>query len=86
LGTIHQQPEQVIPILVEFLDKPQNPQHVLIIRSDAIWALREFGPQAKSAIPSLLRYLNDEDGGIRSHVTNALIAIDPEAAAKAGVK
>ena len=86
LGTIHQQPERVIPVLMEYLDKPPNPQHAAILRDDAISSLREFGAQAKPAIPTLLRLLHDEQEGIRADATNALIIIDPEAAAKAGVK
>lgn len=85
LGEIHQDPERVIPILVKLLDAPQNPQHAVIIRAVAIWSLRQFGAQAKPAVPSLLKLLNDSHASIRSDVTNALKAIDPEAAAKAGV-
>jgi hypothetical protein len=86
LGEIHQEPERVIPILVKLLDEPQNPQHSEIIRSDAIWSLRHFGALAKPALPSLLRLLDDAHENIRYDATNALKAIDPEAAAKAGVK
>lgn len=86
LGEIRQEPERVIPILVKFLDEPQNPQHSIIIRADAIWSLRQFGAQAKPAVLVLLRLLNDAHEGIRSDATNALKAIDPEAAAKAGVE
>ena len=86
LGELQQDPERVVRILIEVLDKPQNSQHVAIIRGDAIWSLRQFGTQAKAAVPSLLRLLNDEQEGIRSEATNSLRMIDPEAAAKAGVK
>jgi HEAT repeat protein len=86
LGEIHQEPERVIPILVELLDKPQNPQHSVILRANAIWALVQFGAQAKPAVPVLRRFLNDGQEGIRWDLTNALKAIDPEAAAKAGVR
>ena len=83
LGEIHQEPERVIPILVKLLDEPQSPQG---FRYDALWALRQFGAQAKPAVPVLLRCLNDAEESIRHEATNALIYIDPEAAAKAGVK
>jgi len=92
LGRLHQEPERVIPVLVEFLDKPQNPRYSLspplyqIMREHAIWSLRDFRAQAKPAVPSLLRLLNDGHPNTRSAVTNALLKIDPEAAAKAGVE
>ncbi|MGO8925638.1 MAG: HEAT repeat domain-containing protein [Limisphaerales bacterium] len=86
LGELHQDPDRVIPILVEFLDKPQNPQQSVALRDRALGSLRQFGPQAKSAIPSLLRLLNDEHEILRWEATNALRVIDPEAAAKAGVE
>jgi HEAT repeat protein len=85
-GQIHQEPQRVIPILVELLETPQSLQHSVILRGDAIWSLRQFGAKAKSAVPSLLRLLNEAEPSLRSEVTNALLAIDPEAAAKAGVK
>jgi len=86
LGEIHQDPQRVIPILVEFLSKPQNPQHSAVIRDSAIWSLRQFGAQAKPALPTLLRLLNDADTHFRSEVTNTLLVIDREAAARAGVR
>lgn len=86
LGEVHDDAQRVIPILVDLLDKPQNPQHSEIIHSDALWALRQFGLEAKPAVPSILKLLNDEREAIRSEATNALKAIDPEAAAGAGVK
>ena len=45
-----------------------------------------FGPDAKSAIPALSKSLNDSDENVKNAVREALIKIDPEAAAKAGVK
>ena len=75
-----------MPILIGVLDKPQNPQYSVIIRHDAVWSLRQLGAEAKLAVPLLLRLLSDAQEGIRSEATNALRMIDPEAAAKAGVK
>ena len=88
LGAIRQQPERVVPILIGILDKTQNLQHSVILRPYALIALREFEAEAKPAVPSLLRLLNDEreTTRLRSNAANALRAIDPEAAAKAGVK
>jgi len=86
LAQIRQRAEVVIPILVEILAKPQNQQHSAILRRDAIRALRQFGPQARPAVPKLVELLRDTNTLIRSAATNALKQIDPEAAAKAGVK
>jgi HEAT repeat protein len=72
--------------LVRLLDIPGNPQQTQRIRANVIMGLGEFGAQAKPAVPSLLRLLNDADEGIRGQVTNALLTIDPEAAARAGAK
>jgi hypothetical protein len=86
LGEIHQDPERVIPVLVKLLDEPQNPQYSERIRWYAMWSLSHFGALAKPAVPSLLRLLDDAHESIRHDATDALKAIDPEAAAKAGVK
>jgi hypothetical protein len=86
LGEVHQEPQRVVRALVQLLDNPRNPQQTQRIHANVIMGLREFGAQAKPAVPSLLRLLNDADEGIRGQVTNALLTIDPEAAARAGVK
>jgi len=62
-----------------------NSEHS-IARYDVIYALGKIGPAAKDAVPALLTRLNDEDAKIRYAVTNVLKQIDPEAAAKAGIK
>jgi HEAT repeat protein len=50
-------------------------------------ALKEMGPRAKAAFPLLLSELpRATDGYQRGTIINALKAIDPEAAAKAGIK
>jgi len=85
LGKIHAEPERVIPILVEVLAKPQNPQYVVMLRTEALRAVRQFGAQAKPAVPRLVELLNG-DARIRSDTTNALMAIDREVAAQVGVK
>jgi HEAT repeat protein len=51
-----------------------------------VQALREFGPDARIAVPALVELLNADDDYMRTYATNALKAIDPVAAAKAGVK
>ena len=86
LGEIHQEAERVIPILIECLNHPPTPRYSVTLGHNAIWSLCQFGAQAKPAVPSLLRLLNDSQASIRSDVTNALRAIDTEAAVEAGVK
>ena len=49
-------------------------------------AVVDFTTSAKSAVPALIELLTDHDAGVRNATTNALKAIDPEAAARAGVK
>jgi hypothetical protein len=58
-----------------------------VVHPDAVRALLEFGPNAKLAVPALVEFLNADDHSTdRLLVTNALKAIDPEAATRAGVK
>jgi HEAT repeat protein len=78
-----------LPVLIQGLSQP-DPQE----RGEAIDVMAEMGPQAKAAVPVLLNELSqptvpaiiatDADSGQK--ITNALKQIDPEAAAKAGVK
>ena len=48
--------------------------------------LERFGTNSQGAVPALVLLLSDPHADVRSAITNALKAIDPEAAAKAGVK
>jgi hypothetical protein len=52
----------------------------------AVEALGHSGNRARAAVPVLQRLLQDGDASIRRAATNALKQIDPEAAAKAGVR
>jgi HEAT repeat protein len=81
LGKIHAEPERFVPALTTALhDTDSN------VRSLALGLLGRFGLDAKPAVPALIESLNDRDTVIRRYATNALKAIDPEAAAKAGIK
>jgi HEAT repeat protein len=84
--SIRLEPERAIPVLVRLLDEAQNQPHCERIRDNAMSGLRQFRALAKPAIPTLLRLLNDANEDTRWQATNALMDIDPEAAAKAGVK
>jgi HEAT repeat protein len=80
LGRIHMDAELVVPILITNLTKSNA------ILPTTINVLGKFGQQAKPASLALLQFLNDENEYVRVEATNALLQIDPEAAAKAGVK
>jgi hypothetical protein len=86
LGNIHQEADRVIPILVKLLNNTQKPDPWRSHTFAALWALGQFGAQARPAVPVLLGFLNDSNESIRVEATKALKAIDPEVAAKAGVK
>jgi HEAT repeat protein len=81
LGQIHGEPQLVVPELVK-LSRHSNPKD----RRYLAEALGNFGTNAKSAVPDLVGWLNDPSRPTRIRATNALLQIDPEDAAKAGVK
>jgi HEAT repeat protein len=58
-----------------------------LVRLKASMALSKLGPAARSAVPALLDSLNDrrQIGQARTEAIKAIKAIDPEAAAKAGL-
>ena len=49
-------------------------------------ALGWFRQEAKPAVPALLKILRLSEGAMRADVERALKAIDPEAAAQAGIR
>jgi hypothetical protein len=55
-------------------------------RIEVAIALGELGKDAQPAIPALTTLLRDTNRIIRAFATNAMRQIDPEAAAKAGIK
>jgi HEAT repeat protein len=56
------------------------------VQNAAVQQLGMFGRDAKLAVPALVEFLNaSHDDVNKFNATNALKAIDPEAAAKAGV-
>jgi hypothetical protein len=77
LGEIHAEPDRVVPVLINLVRDGQG---------EAAEALAKFGPDAKLAVPALIELLNGESWHAKPYATNALKRIDPEAAAKAGVK
>jgi hypothetical protein len=81
LGAIHAKPELILPTLIKALGDP-----AISVRMSASGAVAVIGPAAKPAVPELVKLLEDSDRFIRFNATNALKRVDPEAAAKAGVK
>jgi HEAT repeat protein len=73
--------EEAARILTSGLQDPERK-----VRQHAAAYLAEFGPLAKDAVPGLLQAVKDNDRFVRQQAANALKRIDPEAAAKAGVR
>lgn len=55
-------------------------------RYGALGALRVLGPTAKPASPAVVELLRDDYWLVSQVATNAIKSIDPEAAARAGIK
>jgi hypothetical protein len=73
------------PRLRSVLPTPSPPASV--VRSRAASALGAIGDASRPAIPAILNTMKaDESAFVRKVASNALKNIDPEAAAKAGVK
>jgi hypothetical protein len=82
LGRIHAQPEVVVPALTELLRARDN-----LTPFEAAIALGEYGPAAKPAAPLMIQcYDAETNKGMKSQIGWAIKNVDPEAAAKAGVK
>ena len=82
LAKIEADPELAIPALIRCLVTDDGRG-----RADVVEALEEYGPKAKAAVPALVKLLADRSSkDIIVAVPKALKRIDPEAAAKAGVK
>jgi len=81
LGHIRAEPALVVPVLTKsLLDSNFR------VRLRAVNSLAEFGSEAKPAVPVLTQSLEDPNPIMSTDVSNALKKIDPDAAAKAGVK
>ena len=71
-----------IPAIVRLIRQERIPS----VRVEAAKALGQFGGGDTAVIAALNEALRDRDFGVRSTATNSLLKLDPEAAAKAGVK
>ncbi|MDB6063830.1 MAG: repeat-containing protein [Pedosphaera sp.] len=81
LRRIHAQPEIAVPAFVKCLSDQDAD-----VRGAAAYAIATFGSDARQAVPDLLLLLADSDVSVRTSANFALNIIEPEAAAKAGVK
>jgi len=79
LGKIQSDPDVVIPLLIRCLDDPS-------VNDEAATALANYGPLARAAVPKLIPLLQAPDDDARLAARKALLKIDLEAAAKAGVQ
>ena len=77
-----QDDERIVLALVRALKEDDNPT----VRWNAAWALGNLGNRNRTAAAALSEALKDKDPGLRNEATNVLLHLDPEAAAKAGVK
>ena len=71
-----------LPALIDIANENISPES----QSCAIWTLGHVGPPARNVVPALLRWTTNADRDIRNSAIHALGQIDPEAAAKAGIK
>jgi len=81
LGSIHAQSDRVVPVLINYLSDSNS-----MVRVHAATALSSYKADAKPAVPALIDLLNDKGKGVKNSAAFALKRIDPEAAAKAGLK
>jgi hypothetical protein len=81
LAEVDAEPREVVPALVKALSDTDP-----IVRLSAATGLGRFGTNAQDGVPALDLLLSDPILHLRVAATNALKAIDPEAAAKAGAK
>jgi hypothetical protein len=81
LRSIGAKPDVVVAVLMGYLSSTNMGQ-----QGWALSRLSVFGTDAKTATPKVLEFLGDPQSYLRQAATNALKAIDPEAAAKSGVK
>jgi hypothetical protein len=77
-------PEQkrlAVPALMALLRNPEPS-----VQKEAAWALGSAGPDATEAVPALLEcWRGTDDRWVRDVTAEALRAVDPEAARRAGV-
>jgi HEAT repeat protein len=83
LGEIGEDPDLVVPALVEQLNDED-----LWVRTFAAVSLGPFGCHAKAAAPAILRLIEEQKANEswRADLVKALQSVDPETAANKGLK
>jgi HEAT repeat protein len=71
LGQINMESETVVPVLVSNLEDPST-------RINAVYALRNFGNRAKSAVPALLKAMKENDAKFKELAQEAVREINME--------
>jgi RNA polymerase sigma factor (sigma-70 family) len=77
LQNIHEQPDLVLPALIENLNVPKGKSRDQDVTFLTLMALGRFGPQASIAVPAITPFLSDPDASLREQATNALKQINP---------
>jgi HEAT repeat protein len=100
LGMIHLRPDLCVPAITSYVRSSESMNvftsswsggtvhwhSMFLLRAEALSALARFKSAAEPALPTIMVCLQDANEDTRGAATNALLEIDPEAAAKAGVK
>ena len=69
-----------MPDVIEILNEQEY-----VVRLQATTNVAQLGPDAKAALPILVKLLRDPEPAIRDEAAKALKAVDEEAARQAGV-
>ncbi|PYJ59115.1 MAG: hypothetical protein DME24_13910 [Verrucomicrobia bacterium] len=67
---------RTLPVLINALDNALDDKEPFV-RAPVCLALSKFGPEAKAAVPSLLKAAEDEDPMVKKSALEALRNIDP---------
>jgi HEAT repeat protein len=88
LGKMHTHSREVVPTLVGALESRRldRSKYSWPLYHAAIQAIGNFGADAKVAASTIAFFLDDPNAEIRADATNTLRRIDPEAAARAGIR
>jgi hypothetical protein len=81
-GTERPTSKPAVPHLIRALKEDDN----VSVRFQVAGALGDIGKGDSNVVPALTVALKDEDGRVRRKAASMLLGLDPEAAAKAGVK
>ena len=81
VGQVKGEPAVVLPALTNCMNDADAE-----VRQSAVTAILNYREAAKSLVPVLLKAINDQDPRVRESARFALMWIDRDAAASAGVK